>query len=261
MEYNSKSGSYGIPIRKWIDLKAFVAENFIQENTNIVRKQIDASHLLSALGKFHHFTQVWIAGRPSLYPLWRLFYTAEFRGPDLVLHPKTQKLSVDVDAKEALGFWWSALRMLRSPQRRMLKCSGYIQQLLGIFKFKNDPRREEYLWLEVPSGAWKRPDKLPPSRHPKQTTSAMKGWLEALQEALEVMDLPSDTEAVVVRTNIYKLAEAIRNDLYVKDISAMTTANEIHALLARLPKTRKDSGCPLELRVVLVEGGTPHPRD
>ena len=76
------------------------------------------------------------------------------------------------------------------------------------------------------------------------------------------MDVETATEAVVVRTNIYKLAQAIRRDLDVKDTAAMVTANEIHALLARRSKSNEGSNsCPLELRVVLIEGGTPHPLD
>ena len=106
-----------------------------------------------------------------------------------------------------------------------------------------------------------RPEKLQASVRPERPTSKLEIWLEALQEGLEVMDLRSDTLGVLVRTNIYKLAEAIRRDLYVKDMAAMVTSNAIHELLARLPKIRGNSSCPLELRVVLVEGGTPHPRD
>ena len=143
----------------------------------------------------------------------------------------------------------------------MLKCSGYACQPLDILRLKSEPLTEEVLWMSVPSGAWMRPDTLQASDRPGCATSKLEIWLQALQEGLEVMDLRSDTVAVLVRTNIYKLAEAIRRDLYVKDMAAMVTSNAIHDLLARLPKFRGKTSCPLELRVVLIEGGTPHPRD
>ena len=88
-------------------------------------------------------------------------------------------------------------------------------------------------------------------------------WLETLLEGLEVMDVPHETEAIIVRTNIYKLAEAIDRDLYVKSEKGAQISQRIHTHLEELSRTlnqkTKQEVCPIELRCVLVKGGTPHP--
>ena len=87
-------------------------------------------------------------------------------------------------------------------------------------------------------------------------------WLETLLEGLEVMDVPTKTEAIIVRTNIYKLAEAIDRDLYVKSEKGMQLSRRIHTHLEELRRSLflgTNQVCPIELRSVLVKGGTPHP--
>ena len=87
-------------------------------------------------------------------------------------------------------------------------------------------------------------------------------FLETLQEGLEVMDIPTAAEAIVVRTNIGKLAEAINKNLYVKSLEGAKISTLIHNLLTcREQSQPKENTCPLELRSVLVKGGTPHPLD
>ena len=86
--------------------------------------------------------------------------------------------------------------------------------------------------------------------------------METLQEGLEVMDIPTAAEAVVVRTNIGKLAEAINKNLYVKSLEGSKISTLIHNILkSREQSPPKENSCPLELRSVLVKGGTPHPLD
>ena len=73
-------------------------------------------------------------------------------------------------------------------------------------------------------------------------------------------------EVVVVRTNIRKLAEALSKDLYVKSTTGTHFVQEIHARIEKLGESHTPSLegamlCPLELRCVLVQGGTSHPSD
>ena len=71
-------------------------------------------------------------------------------------------------------------------------------------------------------------------------------WLEVLQDAIEALDIPTDTMAIVVRTNLYKLARAIKKHLYVKSKLSVKIANHIHQLLWQLSQLpRRNQGCPL----------------
>ena len=69
------------------------------------KEELDAEILRSALGKFHHHTLVWVAGRPHLYALWRLFYTASFsKSRPSQLLPAKQTLKVTNEVKKSLEF-------------------------------------------------------------------------------------------------------------------------------------------------------------
>ena len=66
---------------------------------------LDAATLQSALGKFHHITLVWTAGRPSLYALWKLYFTARLINEDLnKLCPKKWQCAVTTELKKAVLF-------------------------------------------------------------------------------------------------------------------------------------------------------------
>ena len=78
MSFDSKNQVYGIPEKKWRRLALFFAEKFLEGDKATVKSRVDAADLLSGLGKLHHITLVWSAGRPVLYFLWRLYYTASF---------------------------------------------------------------------------------------------------------------------------------------------------------------------------------------
>ena len=60
--------------------------------------------------------------------------------------------------------------------------------------------------------------------------------LEALLEGLEVLDCPTLAEAVIVCTNIVKLAETIDKDLYVKSTLRTLMAQRIHVWLEEMGK-------------------------
>ena len=75
------------------------------EEEERIKEELDAEILRSALGKFHHHTLVWVAGRPHLYALWRLFYTASFSksGPSQLM-PAKQSLKVTNEVRKSLEF-------------------------------------------------------------------------------------------------------------------------------------------------------------
>ena len=78
---------------------------------------------------------------------------------------------------------------------------------------------------------------------------------------IEVLDIANDTEAIIVRTNIKKLAAIIGKDLYVKSACAGRIATRIHELLlsrgCKISTSKRQTAsiearCPLELRYVLL---------
>ena len=100
-------------------------EKFIKAAGDDVKDHLDAEDLLSILGKFHHMTLVWTAGRPSLYALWQMFFTATFKeGVPYELMPRKQILKVTAEAKRTLQIWWHALTTQQAPQRRMLRMAS-----------------------------------------------------------------------------------------------------------------------------------------
>ena len=231
------------------------------------QSSVDAADLLSGLGKFHHFTSVWTTGRPSLYALWLLMFTATFKDKDkLRLHPAKQKLKMSPEAAESMKLWWRAVSTNSAPKRRMLPCNQSFGAItLDIFLIKELPEATHPLWVMLPSCWWRRPlTVLGDVEAPKENGSAEKIciFLETLEEGLEVMDMPTDAVAVVGRSNIYKLVEAINKDLYVKSLDGAKISASIHGLLASRCQSSPDTNpaLPLELRSVLCKGGTtPHP--
>ena len=77
IDYLRKESTRGLPKKKWLKLSLFIAHKFMSEKRT-VKSQIDNADLLTGLCKLHHMTQVWTAGRPSLYALWVLRSTAYF---------------------------------------------------------------------------------------------------------------------------------------------------------------------------------------
>ena len=142
---------------------------------------------------------------------------------------------------------------------------------LDILRVKECPRTDNRIWLrlETPCCLWTRPERLLDEYHNVSEIagpSKLTVWLEALLEGLEVLDCPTHAEAVIVRTNIVKLAETIDKDLYVKSTLGTLLAQRIHAWLGEMGKRRAQAASstvmiPLELRTALVEGGTLNPWD
>ena len=86
-------------------------------------------------------------------------------------------------------------------------------------------------------------------------------WLETLQDSIEALDIPTATEVIVIRTNVWRLDEAVKRDLYVRSDLGAHIAGTIHQLLSRRSDDShtEELKFPLELRSVLVKGGIPHP--
>ena len=158
-----------------------------------------------------------------------------------------QVLKVTKAAKASILFWALALQTRPPPMRRMLICGKQVPSLtLDIMRVKECPKTGNRVWvrLETPSCTWKRPERLLDDyklvadiKEPPKTTI----WLEALLEGLEVMDCPTRVEAIIVRTNIVKLAEAIDKDLYVKSTLGTLIAQRIHEWLEEKGKKQAEA--------------------
>ena len=146
-------------------------------------------------------------------------------------------------------------------------------ETLDILRVKKWPstQRPILVRLATPACTWERPETLLgkySSASKAKCPQKIDVWLETLLEGLELMIVRPSAELILVRTNIRKLAEAVSKDLYVKSLTGTIIAQKIHARLEQLGKTHTPSTegmptCPLELRwvLVLLQGGTPHPRD
>ena len=164
-------------------------------------------------------------------------------------------------------FWWEALNELPPPSRRMLPCTTTPRTVtVDILKVKPSPYNPETILVIIHSCCWWRPERLLDDDYRKRNKGApvqpISIWLEVLQDAIEALDIPTDTTAIVVRTNLYKLAGAIEKDLYVKSELGVEIANNIYQQLGQTRQLpQRGQRCPLELRTVLVEGGYPHPQN
>ena len=238
-----------------------------------VKDHVDAGTLLSALGKFHHISLVWPAGRPCLYALWKLYYTAHFKfGDPSKLIPKKQELEVTSEARRAILHWWEEVSLRTIPIRRMICCTALKNYAtLDILRVKQYPSTQRPIWIRLanPVCSWERPEVLMGDYGEDSTAKDKERiavWLEALLEGLELMIVRPTVEVVLIRTNLRKLAEALRKDLYVKSSTGTLIAQKIHDLLEKMGESHPSSSngartSPLEIRAVLVYGGTPHPRD
>ena len=260
--YDSKTGQYGIPTAKWKKLRNFFEEAFVDEISQTLKWELQAQVLERALGKFHHVTEAWPAGRPMLYNLWKLFNTAvgfkykTKQGKRVrVVWPEKQRVRTNLKAHESLRFWRTRLMNPRPPSRAMLRCGGKpvvtwinifrLQQLTGPIIFLILPSIvAEYCEQELATGK------------DGDTKSKCTIWLELLLEGLQILDIPSNLQMVCVRSNIEKLHNIILKQLYVKDDRALCVSNEIHEqlrLMSRKKGTPKEIiKPPIELRCALV---------
>ena len=168
----------------------------MKEDEENIKDEIDAAVLRSALGKFHHHTLIWVAGRPLLYALWQLFYTAKFttsRPPKL--RPAVQTLKVTTEVRKALEIWWEAISRNEPPRRKMLLCNKTPNwRMVDIWRVKQVAPTETTLYVQIPSCSWSRPERLQgtyPNRTTEELSCKLCVWLETLHESLEVMMVPT----------------------------------------------------------------------
>ena len=277
LSYFTKEGLIGIPLRKWHKTINVFQETFMsgEEGTLRLRNKVAAGKLQRAMGLFHHIVLVWSAGRPSLWPLWKCFYSATFKFKSVnrpnhalgktkktyrILRSKQEVLVLTNCAKKALKIWWSRLKDKEPPYRRILKCQQ-TTKISWINIIRRTVNQKHLLCVAIPSAIWELPEVHGDSNLVNAKQSREGSWLQVLSEGLAAMDVPSGTIAVVVRTNIRKLDLMIRKDLYVRGNVARSLAQGIHEQLWNMGQLANTSPTkeltstkryPLELRSSLL---------
>ena len=247
---------------KWSKLREFFLETFVQKDGKSLKRKTTAKQLEKALGKLHHVTTIWSPGRPPLYSLWCVFFTADFmviqtRGASRrVLRPNPeQELCLGKHAQKALRVWFERLNDTVPPTRLMLRCNHKPHStLLSILRV---PCKDKGAWLFLST-----PEIMAEYReaHLKVsddgvTKSYETVWLELLLEALLTLDIHTGLQVIYVRTNIWKLAAILEKQLYVKDHAASEVSSAIHEQLWHLAKKANTPRVPtttLELRCALL---------
>ena len=258
--FNSKHGTYGITKRKWEKLRQFFEKTFQRESSKTLKKYVEAETLERALGKFHHATEVWSAGRPALFSLWRLFHTANFRTrigsynkQKRCLWPRRQQLYINTQAIESLKFWQQRLANSKPPSRFMLRCGRHPGATwVNIFRLPLEADVKLITATASVMGIYSETKLLSASEEPVRCHV----WMTLLLESLHSLEGSQDLRAVFVRTNIRQLNDTIRKQLYVKSDRTSLLAREIHIELQRIgAESRKASDKatpPIELRCALL---------
>ena len=215
-----------------------------------------------ALGKFHHVTEAWPAGRPMLYNLWKLFNTAvvfkystkQGKRVRVIMQGK-QQVRTNPKAHESLRFWRARLTDPRPPRRAMLRC-GERPVVTWINIFRLQQPTGPVIFLILPSMVAEYCEQELATKEDDDTKSKCTIWLELLLEGLQTLDPPTNLQMVCVRSNIETLHNIILKQLYVKDDRALCVSNNIHEqlrLMARKEGNLKEKiEPPIELRCALV---------
>ena len=249
VEFFSKKRLLGIPENKWGALRKWV-EVAISLESRKGLPFIEAGTLRTALGKFSHAMLIWPAGRPCLYHLWKLLFTASFfdRARTKLSMP-SQKLELTLECIEAVTRWKQRLEGA-APLRRVVPCNQLVPtRWLMLLRYTATLQPLEHrIFIATPLCCWS-------ATEPKscgQKDIPLTCWLSLLLEALQLLDLSNvGTEMVLARTNIRKLASTIEADCYVRSREGARIASEIHDILRRSPKS-KEEPIPVELRAVLL---------
>ena len=171
-----------------------------------------------------------ICGRPFLYHLWRLLFTASFydRARTKLSMP-SQRLELTLECTEALTRWKQRLEG-PAPLRRIVPCKQMVpNKWLILFRYTATRQPLEHrIFIATPLGCWS-------VAEPKacgQKDIPLTCWMSLLLEALQLPDLSnSEMEMVLARTNIRKLASTIEADCYVRSREGARIASEIHDTL------------------------------
>ena len=139
--------------------------------------------------------------------------------------PKKQELEVTSEARSANLHWWEAVSLRTPPIRRMICCTALKSYAtLDILRVKQYPSTQRPIWIRL---ANPRPEALMGDYGEDSTAKGKERiavWLEAFLEGLELMIVGPTVEVVLIRTNLRKLAEALRKDLYVKSATGTLIA-------------------------------------
>ena len=183
-----------------------------------VRGAITAGTLRTMLGKICHMTRVWASGRPSLYPLWRLLFTAKFVERDkLTLVDKQKNLVFNGDCTFAVTLWLMKISREGTPMRRILPCNRRMKAAwvtLLLFTCLTDKRRDGVFvgTLEVSWCA----DKWDHENNKKDLPIC---WLSHLLEAVGLVMEDSSAagiDVILVRKNIRKMKTVLETNLYLR---------------------------------------------
>ena len=249
VEFFSKKRLLGIPEKKWGALRKWVEEEIPLDSQKGLTF-LEAGTLRTALGKFCHAMLIWPAGRPCLYNLWRLLFTASFydRARTRLSVPR-QRLELTLECTEALTRWKQRLQG-PAPLRRIVPCNQMVPtKWLILFRYTATSQPLEHrIFIATPLCCWS----VAESKARDQKDIPLTCWVSLLLEALQLLDLSNgETEMVLARTNIRKLASTIKADCYVRSRKGARIASEIHDILSR-SQTSKGELIPVELRAVLL---------
>ena len=258
IKYHSKETVISVPEKKWIKFKNFMHTNLVNEAGEL-RGTITAGILRTMLGKMCHMTRVWAGGRPSLYPLWRLLFTAKFIERDkLNLVDKQEILILKEDCMFAVTLWLTKVSREGTPMRRILPCNRRMQVTwVTLLRFAClDDKRRHGVFVGTPEVSWC-VDEWDHENHKKDLPIC---WLTQLLEAVSLVmeDGPiTGLDVILVRTNIRKMKKMLEANLYLRSIAGMEISCKIHEKLAHATERHKGKPtkeeCPTEIRCVLLE--------
>ena len=243
---------------KWIKFKNFLHTNLVDE-TGEVRGSITAGTLRTMLGKMCHMKRVWAGGRPSLYPLWRLLFTAKFIERDkLNLVDKQENLNFNGDCTFAVTLWLTKVSREGTPMRRIPPCNRKMQATwVTLLRFTClDDKRRHGVFVGTPEVSWC----VDEWDHENNKKNLPVCWLSLLLEAVSLVmeDSPATgIDVILVRTNIRKMKTTLKANLYLRSTEGMEIACNIHDKLTHTSESPKGKdtkdACPTEIRGVLID--------
>ena len=258
IKYQSKETAISIPAKKWTKFKTFLRTNLIDE-AGEMRCSVKAGTLRTMLGKMCHMTRVWAGGRPSLYPLWRLLFTAKFiERAKLTLVDKQEELLLNEDCTFAVNIWLEKISSAETPIRRILPCNRRVRATwVALMRFTClEDKRRHGVFVGTPETSWC----VEEWNHRNKRKNLSLCWLSLLLAAVELVmeaGIEEDIDVILVRTNIRKMITMLENDLYLRSTEGMRIACKIHDKLAHKAESPKGKhtkdACPTEIRGVLLD--------
>ena len=258
IKYHSKETAISVPAKKWTKFKVFLRPNLIDE-TGEMRCSVKAGTLRTMLGKMCHMTRVWAGGRPSLYPLWRLLFTAKFiERAKLNLVDKQEELTLNEDCTFALNSWLEKISSAETPIRRILPCNRRVRATwVALLRFNClEDKRRHGVFVGTPETSWC----VDEWDHRSKRKNLSLCWLSLLLDAVGLVveaGIEDNVDVILVRTNIRKMITMLDADLYLRSTEGMRIACKIHDELAHTTRSPSEepttlSG-PIEIRGVLLE--------